>query len=248
MEEKRHEELMAQVGSLLTELKEQKTFKKQKMREMEEEEMIQNQSIKKSSFNVETGIKNILQEVMHPELRCEEIGHTDIGREPIYHYTMDIPLPNCIKDEQLVQLKSLQDVVAVEMVESLRNGCVSVLCVVSKDSSLKVTYSKKDLLQSKIPMDYEVSKNESTAITEKITDILEANLVLIETKYDSISNRTEPNGMDISILTKGVKAPISLSAIRRIRTHGDAVIINCFFKAASVDNTKMLLVLEMFDG
>ena len=244
---RRDDMLKELMGELIEKLGDDYNFKKRKLREQQEEILINEIKNNKSSVGIETGIRNILKDIMDPIIEIERSKDNISGREPVFNYRINIPFPNQISYPQLSELASLRDVVSCQATESNKDGNMSILCIVSKDPLLKIAYGRKDLLKNEnsnqAPKNIESGK---TKLINVVTNILNTNLALSDDDDISVSTRTQPNGQVISILTQGVKPPISIGQIKRIITH-DSVIINCFLKAAGPDTREMVLALEMFD-
>ena len=244
-----------EVRDLLTQILEDLTenqIKKQKIREVEERELIKEMKGRTNDFNVEADIKHIIKDIVDPIIEIEKVGDTAIGTEPIYNYVMNIPFPNSISYNQLNELQALHYVISLEVVKSKKPGNISINCKVSKDSSLKIAFARRDLLKSKPTIinqnRKEKANTDGSELGEIVGELLESHLSIDMDTKTGLSNRKLANGMEISILTKGVSPPISMDQIRRVKTHGEAVIFNCFFKAAGSKSDKILLVLEMFDN
>lgn len=118
--------------------------KRRRRREDEEKEIVKEMRANRFSVvNVESGIKNILKEIMDPVMEKKTETSETIEGDPTYYYTIDIPYPNYVSYTQMTALQSLQHVISVECIESKKPGTISVMCVVSKNASLKITYGQK---------------------------------------------------------------------------------------------------------
>ena len=227
--------------------------KRQKQREDEEKEMAKEmRENRTSSINVEAGIKNILKEIMHPVIEKKKESSETLGGDPTYYYTIDIPYPNCLSYNQMTALQALQHVISVECIESKKIGYFAVMCTVSKNASLKMAYGQKDLMASKALANENIKEKndvdeEQDSLARVVYEILLSNLSLDRKDPGIVSRKSKPNGMEIAILTQSIIPPVSIAQIRRVKTHNDTVIANCFFRAQSMKSNTLVLVLEMCD-